>query len=159
MTQARMLVLGLAGCQLAGAASAQISDNVVKIGVLNDQSSLYADAAGKVSFQVVRMAVEDFGGKVNGAPIEVLSADHQNKADVGSQIARRWFDIEQADAIADFGNSAGALTLQALGLEKKRISLLSSAGSSAITWKAGSPMSRSGPTRPMRWPIPLPARP
>jgi branched-chain amino acid transport system substrate-binding protein len=71
-------------------ATAQISDDVVKIGVLTDMSSLYADATGKGSLAATQMAVEDFGGKVKGKPIEVLSADHQNKPDVGTSIARSW---------------------------------------------------------------------
>jgi branched-chain amino acid transport system substrate-binding protein len=129
----------LTGCMLAGSAAAQISDNVVKIGVLNDQSSIYADAAGKASVEVVRWAVQDFGGKVARVPIEVVGADHQNKADVGAQIARRWLDEDHVDVVADFGNSAVALAVQEIGQQKKRISLISSAGSSAITGKACSP--------------------
>jgi branched-chain amino acid transport system substrate-binding protein len=139
MVRIRSLVSALAGCLIAGGASAQISDSVIKIGVLNDQSSLYADAAGKASVEVVRWAVQDFGGKVAGMPIEVVSADHQNKADVGAQIARRWLDEEHVDVVADFGNSAVALAVQEIGRQKKRISLISSAGSSAITGKACSP--------------------
>ncbi len=135
----RSMAIGLAVCLVAGTASAQISDNVIKIGVLNDQSSIYADAAGKASVEVARWAAQDFGGKIGSAPIEIVSADHQNKADVGAQIAKRWIDEEKVDVIADFGNSAVALAVQELGRQKKRISLISSAGSSAITAKACSP--------------------
>src|SRR5579864_194972 len=75
------------------AARAQISDDVVKIGVLNDQSGLYADLGGSGSVVAAQMAVEDFGGKVLGKPVEVVFADHQNKADIGASIAREWFDV------------------------------------------------------------------
>jgi branched-chain amino acid transport system substrate-binding protein len=135
----RFMAMGLAGCLAAGAASAQLSDNVIKIGVLNDQTSLYADAAGKASVEVARWAAEDFGGKVGDVRIEVIGADHQNKADVAAQIAKRWIDQEKVDVIADFANSAVALAIQEIGREKKRVSLISSAGSSAITGKACSP--------------------
>jgi branched-chain amino acid transport system substrate-binding protein len=135
----RLMAMGLAGCLAAGAASAQLSDNVIKIGVLNDQTSLYADAAGKASVEVARWAAEDFGGKVGDVRIEVIGADHQNKADVAAQIAKRWIDQEKVDVIADFANSAVALAIQEIGREKKRVSLISSAGSSAITGKACSP--------------------
>lgn len=130
---------GLAGCLVSTAASAQISDKILKIGVLNDQSSIYADAAGKASVEVARWAAEDFGGKVGDARIEIITADHQNKADVAAQIAKRWIDEEKVDVIADFANSAVALAVNEIGREKKRISLISSAGSSAITGKACSP--------------------
>src|SRR5580692_11994609 len=92
-----MAVLALAAS--TGAASAQISDDVVKIGVLTDMSSLYADATGKGSLVAVQMAVADYGGKVKGKPIEVVSGDHQNKADIGLAIARNWYDNEKVDAI------------------------------------------------------------
>ena len=90
---------------LSSAALAQISGDAVKIGVINDQSGLYADLAGQGSVEAARMAVEDFGGSVNGAPIEVLSADHQNKPDVGSNIVREWIDVEDVDVIVDVPTS------------------------------------------------------
>ena len=85
---AATLVAGLAYAASGGAASAQISDDVVKIGVLTDMSSLYADATGKGSLTAVQMAVADYGSKVKGKPVEVIVADHQNKPDVGVNIAR-----------------------------------------------------------------------
>ena len=85
----------------AGTASAEISDGRVKIGIMNDQSGPYSALAGLGSVEAARMAVEDFGGTVLDAPIEIVSADHQNKADVGSTIARRWYDTEQVDSIMD----------------------------------------------------------
>ena len=87
-------------------ARAEISDGVVKIGVLNDMSSLYSDATGKGSLTAVGMAVADFGGKVRGYPIEVISADHQNKPDVGSTIARTWYDTDKVDVIVDVPTSS-----------------------------------------------------
>ena len=79
----------------------QASDGVVKIGILNDQSGVYADFGGKSSVEAARMAVQDFGGKVLGAPVEIVSADHQMKTDVGLQIVRGWFDNGKVDAVAD----------------------------------------------------------
>src|SRR3954468_23299762 len=93
---------------LAGPAMAQISDGIVKIGVLDDMSGPYADIQGPGDVVAVKMAVEDFGGTVLGKPIEVISGDLQNKADVGSAIARQWYDIDKVDAILGLGNSAVA---------------------------------------------------
>jgi branched-chain amino acid transport system substrate-binding protein len=117
------------------AAHAQISDNVVKIGVLTDQSGSYADATGPGSVEAVRMAIADFGGKVAGKPIEMVDADHQNKADVGAAIARRWYENENVDVIVDFANSAVALAVLELTKQKNKAMLISSAGSSDLTGK------------------------
>ena len=95
----------------AHGAHAQISDDVVKIGVLNDQSGLYADLGGPGSEVAARMAVEDFGGSVLGKPIEVVSGDHQNKSDVGAAIAREWFDVGKVDMAIGFDHSAVALAV------------------------------------------------
>ena len=120
-------------------ASAQISDGVVKIGVLNDMSSLYADLGGKGSVIAAQMAAEDFGGKVWDKPIDIISGDHQNKPDIGAGIARRWIDTQQVDAIADVPTSSVALAVQEVTRQKKRIFLMSAAGSSDLTGKACSP--------------------
>ena len=120
-------------------ASAQISDGVVKIGVLNDMSSLYADLGGKGSVIAAQMAAEDFGGKVLDKPIVIISGDHQNKPDIGASIARRWIDTQQVDAIADVPTSSVALAIQEVTRQKKRIFLMSAAGSSDLTGKACSP--------------------
>src|ERR687892_1983467 len=101
-----MNVKALGACEsaialLGGAAQAEISGNAVKIGVMNDQSGLYADLAGQGSVEAARMAVEDFGGSINGASVEVLSADHQNKPDIGSNIVREWIDVDEVDVIVD----------------------------------------------------------
>jgi len=119
---------------LGGAASAgaQVSDGVVKLGVLTDMTGAYSDLAGPGSLIAAQMAVEDFGGKVLGKPILVISADHQNKADIASSIARKWFDEEQVDAIADLVTSSTALAVMPIAAEKKRITLLSGPGSTPI---------------------------
>ncbi len=131
---------GIAGLLLAAtAAQAQISDNVVKIGVLNDMSSLYADIGGPGSVAAAKMAVEDFGGTVLGKPIEVIFADHQNKPDIGANIARQWIDTDKVDVIADVPTSSVALAVQAVTKEKKRIFLMSGPASSDLTGKSCSP--------------------
>ena len=136
---AATLVAGLAYAASGGAASAQISDDVVKIGVLTDMSSLYADATGKGSLTAVQMAVADYGSKVKGKPVEVIVADHQNKPDVGVNIARNWYDNEKVDAIFDVPTSSVALPISALTREKNRININSGGGSSDITGIACSP--------------------
>ncbi|MBK1622110.1 ABC transporter permease [Afifella marina DSM 2698] len=118
---------------MVGAAQADISDNVVKIGVLNDRSGLYADLSGEGSVVAARMAVEDFGGKVGDADIEVVSADHQNKPDVGSSIAREWIDQDGVDVIVDVPTSSVALAVQQVTSEKDTAFLDSGAGSTALT--------------------------
>ncbi|MBR0869191.1 ABC transporter substrate-binding protein [Bradyrhizobium tropiciagri] len=130
---------GLALAASGSAANAQISDNVVKIGVLTDMSSLYADATGKGSVAAVEMAVADYGGKVKGVPVQVVSADHQNKPDVGINIARNWYDNEKVDAILDVPTSSVALPISALTREKNKININSGGGSSDITGTACSP--------------------
>ena len=134
---ATVVAMGLA----APAAHADLSNKVVKIGVLTDQTGLYADAAGPGAVEAVRMAIADFGGKVKGVPIEMVDADHQNKADVGASIARRWFDQENVDIIVDFANSAVTLAVGELAKQKNKAILISSAGSSDLTGKACSPNS------------------
>ena len=133
------LVAGLTYAVSGGAATAQISDDVVKIGVLTDMSSLYADATGKGSLAAVQMAVADYGGKVKGKPVEVIAADHQNKPDVGVNIARNWYDNEKVDAIFDVPTSSVALPISALTREKNKININSGGGSSDITGPACSP--------------------
>ncbi|MTV18189.1 ABC transporter substrate-binding protein [Bradyrhizobium elkanii] len=119
----------------AAPSHAQISDDAVKIGVLTDQAGLYADAAGPGAVEAVRMAIADFGGKVSGKPIAMVDADHQNKADVGAGIARRWYEQENVDVIVDFANSAVAFAVLELTKQKNKAMLVSSAGSSDLTGK------------------------
>jgi len=118
----------------AGAlAQDKVSDGVVKIGVLTDMTGYYSDLAGSGSVLAAKMAVEDFGGKVLGKPIEVISADHQNKADIASNTARKWFDEEKVDAIADLVSSSTAGAVMPVAAEKKRITLLSGPATTAFT--------------------------
>jgi branched-chain amino acid transport system substrate-binding protein len=120
-------------------ARAQISDGVIKIGVLNDQSGLYADLAGQGSVVAARMAVEDFGAEKKGMKVEVIFADHQNKADVGSAIARQWYDVDKVDLIVDVPNSGVALAVSQITRDKGKAFIVSSAASSDLTGKACSP--------------------
>jgi branched-chain amino acid transport system substrate-binding protein len=136
---AAVVAAGLMLAACGSAANAQISDDVVKIGVLTDMSSLYADATGKGSVAAVQMAVADYGSKVKGKPVEVIVADHQNKPDVGLNIARNWYDNEKVDAIFDVPTSSVALPISALTREKNRININSGGGSSDITGIACSP--------------------
>jgi len=121
----RFLTPLLSALLVAGSLPAQAADDVIRIGVLNDQSGLYSDFGGATSVIAARMAVEDFGGKVLGKPIEILSADHQNKADVATSVARRWFDVDGVSAVADLTNSAVALAVQQLAKGQGKVTLSS----------------------------------
>ncbi|HEX3758204.1 MAG TPA: ABC transporter substrate-binding protein [Kofleriaceae bacterium] len=121
-----------------GAATGGGGDKIV-IGVLTDMSGPYADLAGKGSELAAQMAVDDFGGKVAGLPIEVISADHQNKPDVGSSIAREWFDTKGVDVIVDVPTSSVALAINEVARSKNKVLLDSGAGTSDLTGKACSP--------------------
>ncbi|WP_298372004.1 ABC transporter substrate-binding protein [Azospirillum sp.] len=135
-----LLLAGTALLTLAsGAAQAQVSNDVVRIGVLNDRSGIYADLAGEGSAIAARMAAEEFGGKVAGAPIEIVVADHQNKADIAASKAREWVDTGNVDVIADVPNSAAALAVQGITKDKKRIFLMSGPGATALTGAQCSP--------------------
>src|SRR5258706_1259156 len=108
-------------------------EGTVKLGVLNDMSSLYADNGGKGSVVAAQMAVDDFKGKVLGRTIQIVSGDHQNKADVGSALARRWLENENVEVILDVPNSAVALAVQGITREKKKIFLATGAATSRLT--------------------------
>ncbi len=134
------IALVLAAVLLAARpAAAEVSDGVVKIGVLNDQSSLYADLTGQGSVLAARMAVEDYGAAAKGLKVEIIFADHQNKADVGSAIARQWYDADKVDVIVDVPNSAVALAVNQVTRDKGKAFLVSGAASSDLTGKACSP--------------------
>ncbi|MDE2362468.1 MAG: ABC transporter substrate-binding protein [Hyphomicrobiales bacterium] len=124
-------------CWLAASWSARAEEGV-KIGVLSDMSSLYADITGKGSVEAARMAVEDFG-PVLGKPVEIVDGDHQNKADVGSGIVRRWYDTEGVDMVTDGGSSAVALAVEEVSRQKQKLVLFSGPASSDITGKNCSP--------------------
>ena len=114
-------------------AAGKFSDGVVRIGLILDMASLYADITGEGSATAARMAVEDFGGKVHGVPIEVLIADHQNKADVAGAKAREWFDTQQVDMIADVAASATALAALEVAKQKNRIIMFSGPASNRLS--------------------------
>ncbi len=120
-------------------AMADFTGGKVRIGVLNDQSSLYADITGQGSVVAARMAVEDFGSKVKGTPIEVTFADHQNKPDVGSNIARQWYDTDGVDVIVDVPTSSVALAINEIAREKNKVFLVSGAATSDLTGPKCSP--------------------
>ncbi len=131
-------VLG-AGPAAAQGAAGGFSGEVLKIGVLNDQSGLYAEFGGQGSVEAARMAVADFGGKVGATPIEILSADHQNKPDIASAIARQWYDRDGVDAIVELTTSSVALAVQGLSKEKRKITIVTGAATSDLTGKACTP--------------------
>ncbi len=120
-------------------AMAQVSDEKVKIGILNDQSGVYADFGGKWSYEAAKMAAEDFGGKVLDKPIEVITADHQNKPDIAANIARQWYDTEQVDAIMELTTSSVALAVQGISKEKKKIDIVTGAATTELTGPQCSP--------------------
>ena len=121
--------------------AAKISDGVVRIGLILDMSSLYADITGEGSATAARMAVEDFGGKVLGAPIEVMAADHQNKADIAAKTAREWYDTKKVDAIADVAASATALAALEVARGKNKIIMFSGPATTRLTNENCSPVS------------------
>ncbi|HLI11780.1 MAG TPA: ABC transporter substrate-binding protein [Alphaproteobacteria bacterium] len=129
---ASLLALGL------GTGSAH-AETTVKLGVLSDMSSLYADIGGPGSVVAAKMAVEDFNPAKNGMKVEVLSADHQNKPDVGSNIVRQWIDVDHVDAIVDVPTSSVALAVAQVVKEKNKVFLISGAGSSDLTGKQCTP--------------------
>jgi branched-chain amino acid transport system substrate-binding protein len=139
-------ILGLAVIALvAGVAAigspmtAQAADDVLRIGVLNDQSGVYADLGGVGSVIAAGMAVEDAGGKVLGRPVEVINADHQSKADVGAAIARKWFDEDNVSVVVGFDNSSVALAVEQVALQKNRIAIAGAIGTTAFTGKDCTP--------------------
>src|SRR3954464_11016582 len=128
------VVLALVAAPIA--AQAQISDDVVKIGVLSDMSAGQSDSTGPGSVVAARMAVEDFGGSMLGKPIVVISGDHQNKPDIGSNIVRQWLETQQVDVVTDVPTSSAAFAVQNLTRERNRLFLNSSAGSSDLSGPA-----------------------
>ena len=135
----KTLVAAAAMAFAAAGAQARSSGNVVKIGILNDQSSLYADLGGQGSVIAAKMAIEDFKAKDKGLNVEVISADHQNKADVGSQIANKWIDAEGVDVIVDVPNSGVALAVNQVVRDKGKVFINSGAASSDLTGAKCSP--------------------
>jgi branched-chain amino acid transport system substrate-binding protein len=134
-----LLALSIGALLAAGTAQAQISDGVVKIGVLSDMSSLYADLDGAGSVLAATMAVEDFGAAAKGIKVEIISADHQNKPDVGSAVARQWFDTDKVDLITGTTNSGVALAVNQITKDKGKAFIVSGAATADLTGKACSP--------------------
>jgi branched-chain amino acid transport system substrate-binding protein len=131
------------GILLALAATSALADDLaspVKLGVLNDQSGVFSDLSGRGSVTAAQMAVEDFGGKVLGRPIEVISADHQNKPDIGLALAKKWYDVDGVNVILDVPQSAIALGVQQIARERSKLVLFSGAGTSDLTGAACSPV-------------------
>src|SRR5438874_4059738 len=122
-----------------GTAHAQISDGVIKIGVMNDQSSLYADISGPGGVAAAKMAVEDFGAAKKGLKVEIVVADHLNKPDGDSSIARQWYDVDKVDVIVDVPTSSVALAINQITRDKGKAFLVSGAATSDLTGKACSP--------------------
>jgi branched-chain amino acid transport system substrate-binding protein len=137
MIAASVLVAGVAA--IGSPAPAGAADDVSRIGVLNDQSGVYADLGGVGSVIAAQMAVEDAGGKVLGRPVEVINADHQSKADVGAAIARKWFDEDNVDVVIGFDNSSVALAVEQVALQKNRIAIAGAIGTTAFTGKNCTP--------------------
>ena len=136
MTRTTWTLLAVLAAAAAGPADAQ---EPIRIGVLNDQSSVYADFQGRGSVLAAQMAVEDYGGKAAGRGVEVISADHQNKPDIGSAIARKWIDQDGVDLIVDLPNSAIALAVSEIARQKNKVMIGSGAGTSELTGSKCSP--------------------
>jgi branched-chain amino acid transport system substrate-binding protein len=139
MNRILAFTLAAAVALAAGSAQAQISEGVIKIGVLNDQSGTYADLAGPGSVVAAKMAVEDFGAAAKGMKVEILSADHQNKPDVGSNIARQWSDVDKVDLILDVPTSSVVLAVNQIAREKNKALIVSTGATSDLTGKACTP--------------------
>src|ERR1700722_9245246 len=135
--RAKLLPAAVAACVLMLAAPA--SAQGVKIGILNDQSGVYADYGGKASFEAAKMGIEDFGGELLGQKIKIITADHQNKPDLATSIARRWYEVEGVDMITELTTSSVALAVQQLSNEKKKIDIVVGAATSRITGDACTP--------------------
>lgn len=141
MSLRQLLLLGMAAASVLSspAAFAQISDNVVKIGVLTDMNGPASTPTGQGSVTAAQMAVDDFGGTVLGKPISVIVGDHQDKPDVGASIARRWYDTEQVDLIVDVPVSAVGLAVESIANQKKRLFITHSTGAADFHGKFCSP--------------------
>ena len=137
---ASVSILAMTSALVSQPASAQISNDKVRIGVLTDMSGQFSHESGAGSVTAVRMAIEDFGGKVNGKPIELIYADHQNKPDIGATKAREWYD-SGIDMIAGLINSGVALSVTNVAKEKNKIAIINGSGSSKLTNEGCTPVS------------------
>ena len=136
----RLLALLALGTALSsGAAQAQYTDGVIKIGVLNDMSGVYADVSGPGAIAAAKMAVEDFGAEKKGMKVEIVGADHQNKPDIGSNIARTWYDVEKVDVVVDVPTSSVALAINQIAKDKNKVFIGSGPATSDLTGPQCSP--------------------
>ncbi|MEJ8850732.1 ABC transporter substrate-binding protein [Variovorax rhizosphaerae] len=135
----RLTALATAIAAACGPAAAQISDDVVKIGVIVDMSGVYSANGGRGAVRAVELAVKDFGGKVQGKPIEVVSADYQNKVDIAASKAREWFDVDKVDLVIESTDSAAAIAMQKIAADKKKPIIFAGSASTALTNKECSP--------------------
>ncbi|AQV99322.1 ABC transporter substrate-binding protein [Cupriavidus necator] len=135
----RIKLLSLAALLTASTAQAEITDGVVRIGVLNDQTGVYAGLAGPGSVWAAKKAVQDFAPEKHGLKVEIVAADHQNKPDVGASIARRWFDVDKVDAIVDVPTSSVILAVNQVVKEKNKVMIVTGGGTSDLTGKACTP--------------------
>jgi len=135
----KSLLVSTAAVLAAGAANAQMTDGVIKIGVMNDQSGLYADVSGPGGTWAAKKAVEDYGAAAKGLKVEVVFADHQNKPDVGSNIARQWYDVDKVDVIVDVPTSSVALAINQITKEKNKVFLGSGPATADLTGPACTP--------------------
>jgi branched-chain amino acid transport system substrate-binding protein len=125
--------VGIATLLASGSAYAQYTDGVVKIGVLTDMSSIYSDISGPGAVVAAKLAIEDFGAAAKGMKVEILSADMQNKPDVGATIANTWFDVDKVDVIVDGMNSGVALAVSEIARQKNKLFLVTGAATSDLT--------------------------
>lgn len=139
MTRSILKVVSAAAIFLSGVAAANAGEKAIRIGVLGDMSGAFAALGGPGSVLAAKMAAEEFKNEVNGKPIDVIFADMQNKPEIAASIARRWFDVEQVDAIADVPLTSVAFAIQNIGREKKKIIMINAAAASALTGKSCSP--------------------
>lgn len=140
MNNAATIGLAVSAFALSAAVGhAEISDGKVKLGVLTDLTGTYSDASGEGSVEAVRMAIEEFGGTVAGMPVELVSADHQNKPEIGSNIVNQWLDVEQVDTIIDVPTSSVALAVQEITRNKERVFLVTGGGTDVLTGAECSP--------------------
>lgn len=135
----KSLLATTAAVLAAGAANAQMSDGIIKIGVMNDQSGLYADVSGPGGTWAAKKAVEDYGAAAKGLKVEVVFADHQNKPDIGSNVARQWYDVDKVDVIVDVPTSSVALAINQITKEKNKVFLGSGPATADLTGPACTP--------------------
>jgi branched-chain amino acid transport system substrate-binding protein len=136
---ARLSAAVVMGLLSGSAADAQIANNRIRIGVLSDLAGIYEQNSGNGSVEAARIAAEEFGGKINGATIEIVAGDHQNKPDVGASVANRWFDVDGVDMVTDLVNSAVGFAVLDVAKAKNKTVILTSAGSADFTGKACAP--------------------